>query len=92
MPNANYDSDIVQLGMMKTKSQTSNAVEVQRLRYSHIEAMFCLVIVAVIAVGGLVALMRGNDKGLTLLISILSLLGGYGLGVSRKRSGNRSIE
>jgi hypothetical protein len=92
LSDANFDHDAVQVGMRKMKSQTSNAVEIQRLRYSHIEAMFSLVIVALIAVGGLFALMSGNDKGLTILLSILSLLGGYVLGVSRKKSGSRATD
>jgi hypothetical protein len=82
--NANSESDIVLLGMT---TQDSNPVEIQRMRYGHVERMFVLIILAVIAVGGIVCTAHGNDKGLTILMSIVTLFGGYAVGVRRSGVG-----
>jgi hypothetical protein len=82
--NANSGDDFVSVGMT---TQSSNPMEIQRMRYGHIERMFVLIILAVIAVGGIVSMVHGNDKGLTILMSIVSLFGGYAVGVKRSEAG-----
>jgi len=47
--------------------------------------MGCICIILVITVGGVISMARGNDKGLTVLTAVISLIGGYFLGVRRAR-------
>jgi len=54
-----------------------------KLKYAHIEATYCLSILFFIAVGGVVSMATSSDKGLTILTAIISLPGGYFVGVKR---------
>jgi hypothetical protein len=67
---------------------TDRDTELIRLKYAHVQTLCCLVIIGVIAGGGIVCMARGNDKGLTVLTAIISLLSGYFLGI--KRTSHRS--
>jgi hypothetical protein len=48
--------------------------------------MGCLAMVGLIAVGGLYSMAQGNDKGLTIVASIVSLVSGVLIGTRRSHS------
>ncbi|HKV76720.1 MAG TPA: hypothetical protein VJP02_01180 [Candidatus Sulfotelmatobacter sp.] len=62
-------------------------MELTRLKYGHVENMIALAIVALITVGGFACILYGQPCGQTIIIAVMSFVGGW-LGAKRlNRSG-----
>jgi hypothetical protein len=51
--------------------------ELVKLRYSHVEAVFTLAIVAVIVVGGFVCMVKKIEGGQTIVVGVIGVVTGW---------------
>ena len=61
----------------------AGAIEKERLRYAHIETLFALGIVALIATGGLICLFKHIEGGQAVVAGVLGLVAGYFAGMRK---------
>lgn len=62
---------------MANKNDRSIQTELARLKYGHVENIIALAIVAVIALGGFACIIYGQSGGLTIVIAVMSFIGGW---------------
>jgi len=63
--------------MARNNGTQPNRTELARLKYGHVENIIALAIVAVIALGGFVCLIYGQPCGQTIIVAVLSFVGGW---------------
>lgn len=71
------------------ETDNKRKTELTKLRYRHVESLIALGIVAVIAIGGFVCMIRKVEGGQTIVVGVLGLITGW-IGARKANHGERS--